>query len=172
MPGAGGICSSPACLEGGGKRRRWRRRRRTGKAGAGAGGISRLANNLVFSLFSFHLHLCPGFLLSLARPNSIFLFFFPPFSNPNIKRKQNEAFAHLGEQRLQVRGRRTMGIEQGLFLFVYPANALTPEVVFFWVFFPLLCLYWKLKSACLLCAQRRRLLASISKKKKQPAGFG
>lgn len=53
----------------------------------------------------------------------------PP--NPNIKRKQKGAFAHLSEQRLQVRGRRTMGIEQGLFLFVYPAHSLTPEVFFF-----------------------------------------
>lgn len=72
-------------------------------------------------------------------------FFFLLLPNPNIKRKQNGAFAHLSEQRLQVRGRRTMGIEQGLFLFVHPAHSLTPEVVFFcflvvllfcFVFFP------------------------------------
>lgn len=149
MHGAGGICPAP-------RWRAWKEEEEEEDWGSGRKGLSRLAKDLVFSLFSFRLHLCPSSLLFLARPTPYFFFLLP---NPNIKRKQNGAFAHLSEQRLQVRGRRTMGIEQGLFLFVYLAHSLTPEVVLFFFIFLVVVLFF------LTCVCTGNLCVCVSARK-------
>ena len=73
MLGAGGICPAPRWHaweeeeeeEEEEKEEDWENGRK---------GLSRLAKDLVFSLFSFRLHLGPSFHLFLARPTPFFFF--------------------------------------------------------------------------------------------------